>query len=213
VHPKDIQDGLVQATDNDVVANVPYIPGCKLWFDHHSSEEERLGRNFSFDGESRPAPSCARVVYEYYGGPQRLGKFEELVKAADKMDSGDLTADEIRNPQGWVLLGFICDPRTGLGRFREFRISNYELMRSLCSTAALSLPIDEILAQPDVKERVDVYFEQHNQFIEMVKKCSRVENNVIFVDLRGVEPVYKGIRLLLYTVYPEQNVSVVVLDG
>jgi nanoRNase/pAp phosphatase (c-di-AMP/oligoRNAs hydrolase) len=213
VHPKDIQDGLVLAGPNDIVANVPYIPGCKLWFDHHSSEQERLGRDFTFDGESRQAPSCARVIFEYYGGEQRLGKYTELVKAADKMDSADLTMEDIANPSGWVLLGFISDPRTGLGRFRNFRISNYELMRELCSESALSRPIDHILAIPDVKERVDVYFEQHNLFIEMVKKYAHADGNVIVADLRGVDPIHAGNRFLVYTLFPKQNISVWVLDG
>ncbi|MDR1836522.1 MAG: exopolyphosphatase, partial [Treponema sp.] len=122
VHPKDIQDGMVEATDNDILANIPYIKGCKLWFDHHSSESERLGDHSYFEGVSRVAPSCARVVYEYYGGDAKLGKFQEMIHYVDKVDSGDLTADEILDPKGWVLLGFIMDPRTGLGRFRNFTI-------------------------------------------------------------------------------------------
>jgi nanoRNase/pAp phosphatase (c-di-AMP/oligoRNAs hydrolase) len=212
VHPKDIQDGLIEATDNDIVANVPYISGCKLWFDHHSSEEERLGRNFQFDGESRQAPSCARVIYDYYGGEQKLGKFSEMIKAVDKMDSANLTADEILHPSGWVLLGFIADPRTGLGRFRNFKISNYDLMKLLASST-LSKPIDEILAMPDVKDRVDVYFEQTDLFIAMVKKHSKVDKNVIVVDLRSVETIHAGNRFILYTLFPAQNVSVWVVDG
>jgi nanoRNase/pAp phosphatase (c-di-AMP/oligoRNAs hydrolase) len=212
VHPKDIQDGLIDATANDIVANVPYIEGCKLWFDHHSSETERLGNNFTFDGESRPAPSCARVVFDYYGGEQRLGKFSEMIKYVDKMDSADLTIDEIQHPAGWVLLGFIADPRTGLGRFRNFKISNYDLMKKL-ATATLDKNIDEILAMADVKERVDAYFEQHDKFIEMVKAHTTVDGNVILSDMRGVKPLYAGNRFLLYTLYPQQNVSVWVIDG
>jgi nanoRNase/pAp phosphatase (c-di-AMP/oligoRNAs hydrolase) len=212
VHPKDIQDGIIEATENDIVANVPYLKGCKLWFDHHSSEEERLGRNFQFDGDSHSAPSCARVIYEYYGGEQRLGKFAEMVEYVDKMDSANLTMDEILHPAGWVLLGFIADPRTGLGRFRSFRISNYDLMKKLAS-ATLDKPIDEILALPDVKERVDVYFEQNALFIEMVKKHAKIEGKAVVVDLRGVETIHAGNRFLLYTLYPEQNVSVWTVDG
>ncbi|MDR1637509.1 MAG: exopolyphosphatase, partial [Treponema sp.] len=114
VHPKDIQDGLVDVTDNDILANIPYIKGCKLWFDHHSSETERLGSRTYFEGVSRPAPSCARVVYDYYGGDAKLGRFARMIEYVDKVDSGDLSADEILDPKGWILLGFIMDPRTGL---------------------------------------------------------------------------------------------------
>jgi len=212
VHPKDIQDGLVTATANDIVANVPYIKGCKLWFDHHSSEAERLGRDFQFDGESRPAPSCARVIYEYYGGDQKLGRFREMVEAADKMDSAQLSREEILHPAGWVLLGFIADPRTGLGRFRNFRISNYDLMKALAASG-LTKTVDEILALPDVRERIEVYREQEAPFAQMIKTHARVNGNVVAIDLRGVDPIHAGNRFVLYTLFPEQNVSVWVVDG
>jgi len=212
VHPKDIQDGLIQATKDDIVANVPYIQGCGLWFDHHSSEEERLGKNLKFEGASKRAPSCAHVVYEYYGGAEKLGKFAEMIKYVDKMDSADLTIDEIMHPSGWILLGFLTDPRTGLGRIRSFTISNFDLMKQLAHDT-FTKPIDEILASRDVKERVDVYFEQHNNFIEMVKKHAKIEGKAIYVDLRDVETIYAGNRFLLYTIFPEQNISVWVVDG
>jgi nanoRNase/pAp phosphatase (c-di-AMP/oligoRNAs hydrolase) len=211
VHPKDIQDGLIQATKNDIVANVPYIQGCGIWFDHHSSEEERLGKDFKFEGASKKAPSCAHVVYEYYG-EEKLGKFAEMIKYVDKMDSADLTIDEIMNPSGWILLGFITDPRTGLGRMRNFTISNFDLMKKL-ARETFTKPIQEIIASPDVKERIDVYFEQHKIFIEMVKKHAKVEGKAIYVDLRDVETIYAGNRFLLYTLYPDQNISVWVVDG
>jgi hypothetical protein len=193
VHPKDIQDGQIQATKDDIVANVPYIKGCGLWFDHHSSEDERLGTDVKFEGASKTAPSCARVIYDYYGGEKKLGQFAEMIKYVDKMDAADLTIDEIKNPSGWVLLGFIADPRTGLGRLRNFTISNFDLMKKL-SSATLSKPIEEILALSDVKERVDVYFEQHNLFIDMVKKQAKTEGNAIFLDARNLEQTYTGNR-------------------
>jgi nanoRNase/pAp phosphatase (c-di-AMP/oligoRNAs hydrolase) len=212
VHPADIQRGRVEATDNDILANIPYIKGCKLWFDHHSSESVRLGAKSYFEGVSRVAPSCARVVYEYYGGDAKLGRFARMIEYVDKVDSGDLTSDEILDPKGWVLLGFIMDPRTGLGRFRNFTISNYDLMKEL-ARACTEKTIDEILAMDDVKERLEVYFEQNDKFREMVKEHARLDGNVIVVDLRGVSPIYAGNRFLIYTLYPEQNISVWVVDG
>jgi nanoRNase/pAp phosphatase (c-di-AMP/oligoRNAs hydrolase) len=212
VHPKDVQDGLVKATENDILANIPYIPGCKLWFDHHSSETERLGEKAFFEGVSRKAPSCARVVYEYYGGYEKLGRFTEMIRYVDKVDSADLTTAEITNPSGWVLLGFIMDPRTGLGRFRNFTISNYDLMKELAS-ACSSKNIEEIMAMPDVAEREKVYFEQEKLFKEMLQKYTHADGNVIVVDLRGVDPIQAGNRFLIYTMYPEQNISVHIIDG
>ena len=212
VHPKDMQDGLVEVTDQDVLANVPYVEGCNMWFDHHSSEDERLGTAIKYKGKSCLEDSAARVIYEYYGGKDRLPHFEEMVKVVDKVDSGKLTREEILDPEGWVLLGFIMDPRTGLGRFRDFTISNYELMEKLIDECA-KLDIEAIMALPDVQERVKLYFEQDALFKEMLKKHTWTDGNVIVTDLRGVEPIYTGNRFLVYSLFPEQNVSVWVVDG
>ena len=212
VHPKDLQDGLVEVTDNDVLANVPYVKGARLWFDHHSSEKERLGQDLQFEGESRLEDSAARVIYEYYGGQERLPHFEEMVKAVDKVDAAKLAKEEILNPTGWVLLGFIMDPRTGLGRFRDFRISNYELMENLID-ACRSQNIEEILENPDVKERVALYFEQDALFRQMITAHTTVNGNAIITDLRNVETIYTGNRFVIYSLFPEQNISLWVVDG
>jgi nanoRNase/pAp phosphatase (c-di-AMP/oligoRNAs hydrolase) len=212
VHPKDLQDGLVEVGSDDVLANVPYVPGAALWFDHHTSEAARLGSDLVFEGESRPADSAARVIYEYYGGSERLSHFEEMVKAVDKVDAAKLSAEEILDPEGWVLLGFIMDPRTGLGRFRDFRISNYQLMEKLISDLAHK-DIDAVLVDPDVQERVELYFEQDRLFREMVAAHTRTDGNVIITDLRDVSPIYTGNRFLIYSLYPEQNISLWIVDG
>ena len=130
-HPKDLQDGLVEVTEDDCLANVPYVQGCGLWFDHHSSEHERLALAGKYKGESRITPSCARIIYEYYGGGEKFSHFDEMMVAVDKVDSGNLTIEEIQHPTGWILIGFLMDPRTGLGRWRNFTISNYQLMEKL----------------------------------------------------------------------------------
>jgi nanoRNase/pAp phosphatase (c-di-AMP/oligoRNAs hydrolase) len=212
VHPKDIQDGVINATGNDILANIPYIKGCNLWFDHHSSESERLGTKTYFEGVSRKAPSCARVIYDYYGGDEKLGRFAEMIRYVDKVDSGNLSIQEIRHPHGWVLLGFLFDPRTGLGRFRDFTINNYDLMKELAPMLA-EKDIDEILDLPDVQERIEVYKEQHDLFYEMIKKYAKPIGNAIYADLRNVDPIYAGNRFLIYTLFPEQNISVWVVDG
>ena len=212
VHPKDIQDGLVEASDNDIIANIPYIKGCKLWFDHHSSESERMGSGAYFEGVSKQAPSCARVIYDYYGGDSKLSRFAEMIHFVDKVDSGNLSMDEILNPRDWILLGFIMDPRTGLGRFRSFSISNYDLMTTLAKACG-EKTISEILSMPDVKERIDLYYEQKEPFLDMVKSHAQIIGNAIKVDLRNVDTIYSGNRFLIYTVYPEQNISMWIVDG
>ncbi len=211
-HPKDIQDGLVPVTENDVLANVPFVEGCGLWFDHHSSEEERVKYKGKYKGESRITPSCARIIYEYYGGKERFPQFDDLMTAVDKVDSGNLTRDEILNPQGWILVGFLMDPRTGLGRFRNFTISNYQLMEKLL-VCCRTMTTAEILAMPDIQERIELYNEQTELFKKMVAEHTRVERDVIISDLRGVDPIYTGNRFLIYSLYPEQNISAWIVSG
>ncbi|MDR2822482.1 MAG: exopolyphosphatase [Acholeplasmatales bacterium] len=212
VHPKDIQDGLVEANENDILANIPYIKGAGYWFDHHSSESIRLGDKQDFKGESRIADSAARVIYDFYDGANKLPHFKEMIYYVDKVDSGKLTREEILNPTGWVLLGFIMDPRTGLGRFRNFTISNYALMEKLMESCR-TLDIEEILQDSDVAERVEVYFEQDKLFKEMLLAHTRVDGNVIITDLRNVETIYTGNRFLVYSLFPEQNISIWAVDG
>ena len=212
VHPKDMQDGIIEVAKDDVLANVPYVKGCGMWFDHHSSEEERLGLDIEFKGESRLADSAARVIYEYYVGKEKLHRFETMIEAVDKVDAAKLTREEILNPEGWILLGFIMDPRTGLGRFRDFRISNYELMEVLIDECA-SKTIGEILESPDVEERAKLYYEQDALFRKMLSAQTKIDGNVIITDLRGVETIYTGNRFIIYSLYPEQNISVWVVDG
>ncbi len=211
-HPKDLQDGLVDINEEDCLANVPYVEGCGLWFDHHSSEHERLALEGKYKGESRITPSCARIIYEYYGGAERFPQFSEIMEAVDKVDSGNLTIDEVMNPTGWILVGFLMDPRTGLGRWREFSISNYELMEMLMEKCRV-MDAKEILDLPDVKERIEVYHEQTEKFKEMVSSHTQVNGNVIITDLRGIDPIYTGNRFMIYSMYPKQNLSVWIVSG
>ena len=212
VHPKDLQDGIIEVGENDVLANVPYVEGCGLWFDHHTSEEERLS-GVEYKGLVQFIDSAAHVVYNYYTDlGHNLCKFDEMLAAVDKVDSAKLSADDISKPRGWVLLGFLMDPRTGLGRFRSFRISNYELMESLID-ACRNMNISQILNIPDVVERIDLYHKQNALFTDMLRNYSYTDGNVIVTDLRGVSPIYTGNRFLPYLLYPEQNISIWVVDG
>ncbi len=211
-HPKDLQDGLVEIDENDCLANVPYVPGCGMWFDHHSSEHERLQLEGKYKGESRITPSCARIIYEYYGGKETFPNFDDMMVAVDKVDSGDLTYDEIMNPTGWILVGFLMDPRTGLGRWRQFTVPNYKLMENLM-IACKDKTTEEILAMPDVQERIEVYNEQTAKFKEMVTEHTHTEGNVIITDLRGVDPIYTGNRFMIYSMYPDQNISAWIVSG
>ncbi len=211
-HPKDLQDGLIPIDENDCLANVPFVEGCGLWFDHHSSEFERSNLEGKYRGESRLAPSCARIIYDYYGGAEQFAHYEDMMIAVDKVDSGNLTREEISNPTGWILIGFLMDPRTGLGRWRNFSISNYELMEKLIDCCR-TMTTDEILNLPDVIERIEIYREQTQKFEEMVKANTIVKGDVIITDLRNVDPIYSGNRFMIYGMYPEQNISAWIVNG
>jgi nanoRNase/pAp phosphatase (c-di-AMP/oligoRNAs hydrolase) len=214
VHPKDVQAGDVEVTKDDVLANVPYVEGCGLWFDHHMSEEERLEIDkLDFEGATRPEDSAAQVIWDYYGGEESFGDhLKPLIAAVNKTDSAKLSEEEILSPSGWILLSFIMDPRTGLGRFRDYRISNYRLMEDLIQHCR-TMPVEEILELEDVKERTKRYFEHDALFRDLLKWSCELRDNVIVTNLMNVETIYVGNRFLVYAMYPEQNIEVRVMWG
>ena len=207
VHPKDVQDGKVDITSNDITTNLPFDNRVGLAFDHHESELSRL---VNVDHKDRyiidpDAKSAARVVYDYYGGKEALPRIsDELMEAVDKGDSADFNEEEVLNPKGWVLMNFLMDARTGLGRFHNFRISNYDL---------ITMSGDEILELPDVKERVDLYFEQQELFKQQVSRLAKVHGRVVVLDLRNEETIYAGNRFMVYALYPETQISIHVAWG
>ncbi|MCR5135875.1 MAG: exopolyphosphatase [Oscillospiraceae bacterium] len=217
VHPKDVQDGKVELSENDITTNLPFDPRVALAFDHHESELSRL-KATETDTEGKliidpDARSAARVVYDYYGGAKTLTRIsDELMIAVDKGDSADFTADEILHPTRWVLMNYLMDPRTGLGRFRDFRISNYDLMMELISYC-MNHSIDDILALPDVKERVDLYFREADLFKEQLQRIAKLHGKVVVLDLRNEEIIHAGNRFMVYALYPEAEISVHVAWG
>jgi len=214
VHPKDVQDGKVDINENDITTNLPFDPRVGLAFDHHESElvrnnMEAYGHKFICLREK----SAARVVYNYYGGAERFKTVsEEIMTAVDKGDSADFTIDEILEPKGWVLMNFVMDARTGLGRFHDFRISNYQLMMELIDFCAHHT-IDEVLEHPDVKERTEMYFEQQELFKKQLSETVKIVGKVALLDLRPLETIYTGNRFMIYAMYPEAEVSVHVAWG
>lgn len=212
VHPKDMQDGLIEITDRDITTNLPYVDGVGLAFDHHASEglrnEERDNHIIEVD-----TPSAARVVYNYFGGARRFPKeWDDMMDAVDKADAAQFTYEEIINPEGWALLNYLMDPRTGLGRFREFRISNYNLMMDLIDYCK-NHTIQEIMELPDVQERVVLYRQQADLFKEQLKRCSTLHDELVILDLRNEEVIHAGNRFMIYALYPDCNISIHVLWG
>lgn len=212
VHPKDMQDGKIEITSNDIVTNLPYCKEAHMVFDHHESETIR---NEKADNHVivADAPSAARVVYDYYGGKEKLPNISSLMmNAVDKADAAQFSVDEILHPEGWELLSFIMDSRTGLGRFRDFRISNYQLMMDLIDYC-IDHDIEDIMKLPDVVERTDLYRSYEDKFRMQLEDCSIMYNNLIVLDLREEEVIFPGNRFIMYAVNPEINISIHVLNG
>lgn len=212
VHPKDMQDGIIEVNENDISTNLPYVKGIGLAFDHHLSETIRNGKmdNHIIDPD---APSAARVVYDYYGGKKQFPTIgDEMMTAVDKADAAWFTEKDILEPEGWELLSFLMDARTGLGRFRDFRISNYNLMMDLIAYCK-NHTIEEILDLYDVKERVELFFKYKEQFYDQIKSNATVKGDVLVVNLKDEETIYPGNRFVKYALYPEQKISIQVIWG
>ncbi len=212
VHPKDMQDGTILVSEDDITTNLPYVKGVHLAFDHHSSETVRLdalAENHIIDAN---APSAARVVYDYYGKDKLPGVSGEMMDAVDKSDSAQFSIDEIIEPTGWVLLNYIMDARTGLGRYRDFSVSNYQLMMELIDYCR-GHTVEEILALPDVKERVDLYMEHLEPAKEQIKRCTKIHGNLAVLDLRYEDTIYATNRFMLYALFPDANISIHAIWG
>lgn len=214
VHPKDVQDGVVAITGRDVLTNLPYDPRAHLVFDHHRSETLRLEGERANHVIDAGAPSAARVVYDHFGGAERFPHVSpELMDAVDRADSAAYGIEEVLEPQGWTLLNVLMDSRTGLGRFRQFRVSNYQLMMQLVDACIEHQDVEEILALPDVAERVELYRAQHELFTAQLRRCSSLRGDVVVVDLREEEVIHAGNRFVVYALFPGARVSVHVLWG
>ncbi|MEJ5913929.1 exopolyphosphatase [Pseudokineococcus sp. 1T1Z-3] len=214
VHPKDVQDGVVEITGRDILTNLPYDARAHLVFDHHHSETLRLAGERANHVIDADADSAARVVFDHFGGAARFPSVSAaLMEAVDRADSASYDVEEVLDPQGWTLLNVLMDSRTGLGRFRDFRVSNYQLMMQLVDACREHQDVEEILALPDVAERVDLYRAQHELFVAQLRRCSRVVGDVVVVDLREEEVIHAGNRFVVYALYPQARVSVHVLWG
>jgi len=214
VHPKDMQDGKVEVRPTDITTNLPYVPGVHLAFDHHDSEVTRAGASPDNHIIAANARSAARVVYDHFGGAHTFGEhpWHDLLEAVDKADSAAFSQTEIMDPNGWILLSFLMDPRTGLGRFRDFRISNYQLMMQLID-ACTEMSVGEILDSPDVAERVTLYREHSLAAVRQIRRCAVDHGDVVVLDLRDEEVIHPTNRFMIYALFPQARVSVHVLWG
>jgi len=207
--PNDMQGGRVPVSAGDIMSNLPYVPGVHLAFDHHVSEVTRVGAhdNLIIDGA---APSAARVIHGYFGGAEAFPDISaEMMAAVDQADSADYTEMDILAPDRWTMLNFIVDPRTGLHRFRDFEISNEQLMLDL-TWYCRRHSIEEIMVIPDVEERVHLYLEHKEKAEHQTKRNATVRGSLLIVDSRNESVLYAANRFMIYALYPETNISMAV---
>lgn len=199
IHPQDITDKRFSITNNDIMANLPYHPECSLWFDHHELTESNAKPPVSFKGRHKIAPSVARVIYEYYSS-DKLKRYEHLVSETDRFDSAHLEPEDITDPKDIILLGFTIDSRSGIGAFKEYFKKLVEWLKTM--------PVEKILQQPEVVERVRLLRDNNAVFFEALKRYSKKDGKVIFTDFRPLDRPPVGNRFLVYTLFPDTNVSV-----
>jgi oligoribonuclease NrnB/cAMP/cGMP phosphodiesterase (DHH superfamily) len=201
VHPQDIADQGFTVREGDILANLPYDSRCTKWFDHHAATRAYRAPPEQFEGRYGLTPSSARLVYDYYiERKPALHRFEEFVKEVDRFDGADLGIEDVTDPQGYILLGFTLDPRTGLGAFSSYFRTLVELLKQE--------PIEQILEHEEVKERIERIRKEEDAFLEVMKRTSRQVGNVVVTDLREESALPIGNRFLIYTLFPDVNVSI-----
>lgn len=212
VHPREMQDGLISVTHKDIVADLPYVDGVYRVFNHDFGEQLRVGKKSNHIIEPGSS-SAARVLYNYFGGASTFSEIsEEMLEAVDKGDTGNFTRQEVLRPERWVLLNFILDIRTGLGRFRNFRVSNHELMLNLMDDINI-YSIEELLSISDVAERVRLYFSHLDAFKRQIAEAGELHHNALLIDQRTTDAIYAGNRFVKYALFPRANISIQVMWG
>jgi oligoribonuclease NrnB/cAMP/cGMP phosphodiesterase (DHH superfamily) len=195
VEPSEIQRGLVDIRKGDIIANLPYDDNCTLWFDHHYTN--RIYR--SYRGVFKIAPSAAGIIYEHF--KKRFKRdYSELVAATDKIDSADLTLDQVLHPEkyDYVMLSMtVFDGDHAC-----------ELYWNKLVDLIAKYNFDRVFADPEVKRRCREVIEQNKQYIVYLKDYTRLEKNVSITDLRSFSETPVGNRFLVYSLFPEAYVNV-----
>jgi hypothetical protein len=198
-HPKDVQDGLVPVTADDIIVNLPYVNGCGMWFDHHVSQDEQAKEVGSFKGRYGVAPSCARLIYEHFKHPA-FEAYKVMLDETDRLDAAQLRPEDVTDPKGWILLGYTLDPRTGFGpEFQKYFRWLVEYVKEI--------PLEKVLQHPEVKKRCDRVHQEREEFAKLLKQHTALDGRVIITDFRGVRGAPVGNRFLVFTLHPQGTVE------
>ena len=201
LHPQDVADRRIAIGPSDILANLPYHPSCGMWFDNHLLTDAKAMPATGFRGRYGKAPSAARLVYDHYlPDHPALSRHEALVAETDRLDSAQLTLDDVLSPSGYVLVGLTLDARTGLGSPREY----FEML----VPAVRERPVEEVVELPEVRARAARMREQDHAFRDALLAHSRSDANVVVTDFRPLDRVPVGNRFLVFTLFPTANVGV-----
>lgn len=197
-HPKAMQEGDIDVTDQDIIVNLPYHPDCGMWFDHHISEYERGSRPGTFKGKYGLAPSCARLIFEHYNKPE-WEKYKELLEATDRIDSARLDLNDILRPQKWVRIANTVDPRSGYAPSHEYFMCLVDWIKEYS--------IEDILSLDDVRDRLREFFKQDEEYRKALLANSYLNGVVVVTDFRQLVKIPIGSRFLVYAQFPSSNAS------
>ena len=209
-HPKEVQDKLITVGPQDILANLPFAEGAHMVFSHRARRSNTdAHRNYITDVT---APSSTRVVYQHYSGDARLsGLPTGLLEAVDNVNSGKLSRDDISDPKGWILLGFLLDARTGMGRFKLNQPYTETLYETIDMLNVKGL--DAILTSPNIAQMAALYREHQPLAKQQIEQCVRLHDNVLVLNLLDQKLAYTVNRFMMYMMYPQCNLSIHVLRG
>jgi len=195
VQPSEMQKGLVPIRPGDIIANLPYRENCAMWFDHHYSNHPQG----AFKGAFRIAPSAASVVFDFYD--KQFGKdFVELVDMTDKIDSADLTREEVNSPENfpYILLSMTINGRNMTDESYWNRLVDQLRSKN----------IEQVMADSDVRTRCRRVVEDNRAYTSLLMDHTRLEKHVSITDFRPLSPAPDGNRFLVYALFPKAVVSV-----
>ena len=195
VEPSALQRGQVEIREGDIIANLPYVDKCTLWFDHHYTNQV----DRPFKGAFKIAPSAAGIIFEFYRDRFKRD-YSELVTATDKIDSADLTLDEVCYPErhAYVLI--------------SMTVSNGEYPNESYWNRLVDLlgkyEIHQVLKDSEVKRRCQDIVYQNEQYAVHLKANTRLEKHVAITDFSHLASPPSGNRFLVYALFPESTVNV-----
>lgn len=178
--PSDMQDNNlpVEVDKDTIITDLPYVDGCGLYFDHHSSNKP----DKQINGVWQAAPSAARIIFEYYKKQVPLTDFVEFLPILDRFDEGALTREDVKDPSFY--LKFIYSTK------KISHIYYKHLIELLLQEGPTALEDDMMVLQEIGK------FEKILDLMKQdIKKSVEKRGDIIFINL--IDKPYSSIHVSL----------------